>query len=112
MGIDLRLYPEHAPEAGFSLSILSTERDNDLQDAIKREVKKNGRDVKRSGVKVFTGKGFEQITKDAYGDLIKSIRSFDLHKAFNEGSAFNVNEGIKDYLMRLPFDTEIFIYWH
>jgi hypothetical protein len=122
MGVDLRLLPFEADNAGgisFSHSILSLERRRELWDPIAKIEAAHGHDVP-DGFCSFLSRGkdgdtcYGRTTTTPYGSRLKYVTAGDLKQLANHPAVTDnhINQAIWAYLACLPDSTKIALYWH
>ena len=113
MGIDVRLIPAYNVGADFSLDSIELDRDYEMFDLIREVKNENGREVPRLGITAFLDKGYKKLYEDAYGDTIVSVQAGKLKKKLANYKADGwKNKAIIAFINELPYELEIWIYWH
>jgi len=123
MGLDLSILPAFSVTAnGFSHDVLQFHRDNKIFEAVQLISENFGKVVEFDHFTCFlSNKEYEEyhygtLENDKYGNRIKYVKAVDLKsylpcKETIDSNCWR-NRAIISYIMELPDDLLVYIFWH
>ena len=119
MGVDLTILPAFTVgPAELSFTNIVTEREKAIFDIFKSAQKQHGRDVSEN-FRCYLATGadgdpcYGTLTEDAYGDKLQYIRAEHVKPALADyTSRYWENRALAKYILELPDELAIVLYWH
>ena len=113
MRTGLKIFPAVSPTADYALDLLELDTDTALLTIISETADEFGVDDSLNGIKGYTlNLGFQPIHVDALGENINYVLSQHLREALKRYiSGSWRNNSIVNYLMNIPKNYRIYLYW-
>ena len=114
MSLDLHLLPfDHdSKDLCFSHTVLSCDQDYDFFDKIKEIIATESGYVRDDFSCLIRNYQEANIIEDAYGTRLKYFSSHHALRLLNDNTLTVKNKAIVKYLVALPINTKVAVYWH